>query len=201
MTGFLYAIGNDERRVKIGWSADPAKRRSEIASDLPGKIELLGVIAATHEQEAEAHQLFEPWRISGEWYRLEGAVAAFVAMLPKPVRPAPDPASLQILNDLHDDLIAAIREHEAHLHSRALGFYQLNWRPTADVYKFRRPNSLVEVRLLRIGCRMTKFRMQLKLRAAGAFGLGAMPEPVADGADGVSCVEPCWRSSTATGLR
>jgi hypothetical protein len=97
MTGFLYAIGNDEGRVKIGWSADPAKRRSEIASDLPGKIELLGVIAATHEQEAEAHQLFEPWRISGEWYRLEGAVAAFVAMLPKPVRPAPDPASLQIL--------------------------------------------------------------------------------------------------------
>lgn len=86
MTGFVYAIGDGQRRVKIGWSRDPLRRLVKLRSDCSGEVKLLGVISATREQEAEAHELLAHWHISGEWFRLEGAVATFVGMLsmPKP---------------------------------------------------------------------------------------------------------------------
>jgi DNA-binding XRE family transcriptional regulator len=84
MTGFVYAIGDGEGRVKIGWSADPLRRLSKINSDCPGDAQLLGVIEATKEQETEAHELLAPWLVSGEWFRLEGPVRTFVGMLPPP---------------------------------------------------------------------------------------------------------------------
>ncbi len=88
MTGFVYAIGDGEGRVKIGWSADPLRRLNKINSDCPQAAILLGVIEATKKQEAEIHSLLNRWRLTGEWFCLEGAVTAFVSALPKP-RPRP----------------------------------------------------------------------------------------------------------------
>ena len=88
MTGFVYAIGDGEGRVKIGWSADLLRRLIKLRSDCPGEVKLLGMIEATKEQETEAHELLGRWRVGGEWFRLEGAVAAFVEMLPLP-KPRP----------------------------------------------------------------------------------------------------------------
>jgi hypothetical protein len=87
MIGFVYAIG-DKHRVKIGWSQDPIRRLDKIRSDCPDAAHLLGLIPATRAQEEEAHKLLEPWRIQREWFRREGAVAAFIGMLP---RPHPEP--------------------------------------------------------------------------------------------------------------
>ncbi len=85
MSGFVYAIGDGEGRVKIGWSADPIRRLSQINTNCPQSVGLLGVIEATKEQEAEAHNLLAPWRVSGEWFFLEGPVQKFIEMLPRPV--------------------------------------------------------------------------------------------------------------------
>lgn len=92
MTGFIYAIGDGEGRVKLGWSANPIKRRAAIDCGCPSETTLLGFIPATRAHEAETHALLAPWRLSGEWFRLEGPVAAFVDMLPAP-RPWPATAT------------------------------------------------------------------------------------------------------------
>lgn len=84
MTGFIYAVSDGEGRVKIGWSADPVRRLTEINVYCPLQVTLLGVIEATKEHEAETHDLLAPWCVSGEWFRHEGPVAEFVSMLPKP---------------------------------------------------------------------------------------------------------------------
>lgn len=107
MTGFVYAIGDGEGRVKIGWSADPVRRRNAFATGHPGEVELLGIVPATREQEQEAHQLLRKWRISREWYRFEGAVAKFVAMLSPPVRSCP-PKKAAARPDSIDGVIEAL---------------------------------------------------------------------------------------------
>lgn len=84
MSGYVYAISDGEDRVKIGWSSNPIRRLAKISSDCPGNVSLLGLVEATRAQEAEAHALLNPWRVNGEWFRLEGPVLAFVQMLPKP---------------------------------------------------------------------------------------------------------------------
>lgn len=81
MTGYVYAMRSEDI-VKIGWSRDPEKRLSKVNSDTPTAVQLVGYIPATIAQEAELHRLLAPWRMSNEWYRLVGPVAAFVAMLP-----------------------------------------------------------------------------------------------------------------------
>jgi hypothetical protein len=101
MTGFVYAIGDGER-VKIGWSEDPIRRLNKIRSDCPNEAHLLGLISATRMQEAEAHKLLAPWHIRGEWFRHEGAVAAFIDMLPRsgPRRPRPRPYRTEPIHPL-----------------------------------------------------------------------------------------------------
>jgi hypothetical protein len=84
ISGFVYAIGASDGTVKLGWSADPMRRLAKMKSDCPSHLRLLGLIAATLDQEGELHSLFVPWRVRGEWYRLEGPVLAFVEMLPLP---------------------------------------------------------------------------------------------------------------------
>jgi DNA-binding XRE family transcriptional regulator len=83
MTGFVYAITAGDL-VKIGWSKDPLLRLNKIRSDCPDQAQLVGVVPATRAQELEAHAQLSRWRVRGEWFRHEGVVAAFVAMLPEP---------------------------------------------------------------------------------------------------------------------
>lgn len=84
MNGFVYAIGDETGRVKIGWSSDPLRRLTKIQSDCSAKASLLGVVEATRLQESETHKLLSPWHIHGDWFRHEGLVAKFVAMLSRP---------------------------------------------------------------------------------------------------------------------
>jgi hypothetical protein len=103
MMGFIYAIQSGDA-VKIGFAAEPARRVSELNVGSPSIHRLLGFIEGTKEQEAEAHRLLRRWRVRGEWFRLEGAVLAFVHMLPpyapderqapKPVGASPSPVEI-----------------------------------------------------------------------------------------------------------
>jgi hypothetical protein len=83
--GYVYAIGaRPLREVKIGWSAMPSNRLSQLQTGNHQRLEIIGQIAATESQEIEIHQLLWRWRLYGEWFRYEGAVVNFVAMLPTP---------------------------------------------------------------------------------------------------------------------
>lgn len=101
MTGFVYAIWGAENTVKIGWSADPIKRLSKIASDCPAEPRLLGLIPATKAQEGEIKDLLAPWCVRREWFRFEGPVLAFVESLP---RPSPKAVARRACSDGAHDL-------------------------------------------------------------------------------------------------
>lgn len=76
MTGFVYAIG-DAERVKIGYSANPSQRFSKLQTDSAVRCEIIGTVLATMNQERELHRLLAAYRLHREWFRREGAVAAF----------------------------------------------------------------------------------------------------------------------------
>lgn len=83
MSGFVYAIANGHL-VKIGHSSDPLSRMVKAQSDNAARLELLGAIPATVDQEAEAHELLSAHNVGGEWFDMSARpVAAFVSMLPK----------------------------------------------------------------------------------------------------------------------
>ena len=91
MTGYIYAIGSENGAVKIGYSVDPKSRLPFLRTGHPGKLTLLGAVDAVRSQEAEIHKLLSRWHVSGEWFRLEGAVIAFVEMLSKSPKPRKSP--------------------------------------------------------------------------------------------------------------
>ena len=81
MTGFVYAMVSGDT-VKIGFSEKPHLRVNKVRSDTPCDVRLIGFVEATRDLEIEAQKMLEPWRVFGEWFRLEArAVAAFVEAL------------------------------------------------------------------------------------------------------------------------
>lgn len=93
MSGFIYAVDAGEI-CKIGWSSNPHRRLSNIKTDNPAVIGLIGYVAGTIQEERALHRQLEPHRVAREWYRREGAVAEFVGTLPAPippVTPKPEP--------------------------------------------------------------------------------------------------------------
>jgi hypothetical protein len=73
----------DQRAVKIGFTDRPMLERLEQLQS--GNPRLLGVVAATFGgrlYEAELHERFFEHRANGEWFFLDGEVAAFVEAHP-----------------------------------------------------------------------------------------------------------------------
>lgn len=77
MTGFVYAMVSGDV-VKIGYSTNPRARASQVRCNTPADIDLVGYIPGTVDDERAFHARLSEWRISGEWFRLEGAVVSFV---------------------------------------------------------------------------------------------------------------------------
>lgn len=67
---FLYSETNG--LMKIGCSANPAKRKTQIERNHSTKLELVGTIktGAMYEMENEIHCLYESRRHEGEWFRI-----------------------------------------------------------------------------------------------------------------------------------
>lgn len=85
MNGFVYFISNGEA-VKIGYSADPAKRFQSLQTSQPGTLVLLGTIAGNRELERELHTRFADRRRVGEWFTADdvliGAIEGLIANPP-----------------------------------------------------------------------------------------------------------------------
>lgn len=65
--------------VKVGYSADPARRVREIQSLAPQPLEIIGTIRdCDHRTEAAVHRRLRHWRRRGEWFDLDAATAQFV---------------------------------------------------------------------------------------------------------------------------
>lgn len=86
MTGFVYAIGNPDGAVKIGFARNPQQRLASLRCGSQEDLRILGVLPGDRSVEAYLHQRFSAERIRGEWFKREGAVAQFVADL----QPYPD---------------------------------------------------------------------------------------------------------------
>lgn len=80
MTGFIYAIRCGEF-VKIGYATNPWKRRLQIRLCNPYPCDMLGFSPGALVDEKSLHSKFAAYHHRGEWFRLEGLVAEFVAGL------------------------------------------------------------------------------------------------------------------------
>lgn len=81
MTDYVYAVVAGPY-VKIGVSNDPKKRAGKISADCPLPVTLAGYQEAGFDFEATLHAKFSDLRVKGEWFKMEGPVAEWVAALP-----------------------------------------------------------------------------------------------------------------------
>lgn len=84
---FVYfARAGRGKRVKIGTTVNVSGRMTGLAHPLVGKLNVLAIIDGGFDVENQMHRRFAEYRIKGEWFRLEGTLAAFIAKLPKPAK-------------------------------------------------------------------------------------------------------------------
>ena len=74
-------------RVKIGFTKRMNQRKNGLESGTPENLHLLATVTGGRPQEKRLHKRFAAYRIKGEWYKLEGKLAEYVAALPKPKKP------------------------------------------------------------------------------------------------------------------
>lgn len=73
---YFVATGTE---VKIGVAKDPLARMATLQIGSAATLRLLGSMFGGADLERVLHRRFAQYRIRGEWYRLEGALAAFIA--------------------------------------------------------------------------------------------------------------------------
>lgn len=80
--GRVYFMQNGRRRVvKIGYSGDHVERMGSLQAASPDRLRLIATIPGSPAVEAELHRRFRAYRVTGEWFRLEGELAEYVAEL------------------------------------------------------------------------------------------------------------------------
>jgi hypothetical protein len=80
--GHIYFLQNGRRKlVKIGFSSDHTTRIGGIQSMIPDKLKLIGTVPGSRTLEAELHKRFAKYRVHGEWFSVEGALAAYLERL------------------------------------------------------------------------------------------------------------------------
>jgi hypothetical protein len=111
----VYFIRNPaSHAIKVGRSADPARRLAQLQTASPARLELMGSIPGDEDEEKRIHALFEfqHERLNGEWFRETDALVAHIASL---------------LSSQHGLLAFFLREkviepHLCYLTSAAVGF-------------------------------------------------------------------------------
>jgi hypothetical protein len=75
--GAIYFIRNDrENSVKIGYSRDPWKRKSNLQVGSPERLRIVGLVAAPEAVEPILHARFWEYRLRGEWFHDNGDITA-----------------------------------------------------------------------------------------------------------------------------
>jgi len=79
----VYFIRAGGSRVKIGYAANVTRRLVALRHPLLPALKLLGTIPGGKKEEGALHARFKEYQIAGEWFRLEGRLAEYVAELRK----------------------------------------------------------------------------------------------------------------------
>jgi hypothetical protein len=82
MKVYVAQAGKD-RKVKIGTTGNIDNRTNGIGHSLVKGVRIIAAVPGGYDLERELHQRFKEYRIRGEWFRLEGDLAEYVAGLPK----------------------------------------------------------------------------------------------------------------------
>jgi hypothetical protein len=75
---FIHAEGTD--LVKIGWTADIARRFDQLQTASPHPLRLLAVHAGGREIETLYHRNLQPYRQRGEWFFLTQELRRWLAI-------------------------------------------------------------------------------------------------------------------------
>ncbi len=89
LKGYVYFIqGQCGGAIKIGYSANPAKRLKELQTGYPDTLKILLMIPGSESTERTLHREFEASRLNGEWFRpdeyLLNRMKEIKAMYPEP---------------------------------------------------------------------------------------------------------------------
>lgn len=76
---FIYIVGDNTGRVKIGVTNNVRKRVSSLNTGRSTPLSVLGVMAGTIEQEKALHAKFNALHVRGEWFRRSPEIDEFVA--------------------------------------------------------------------------------------------------------------------------
>lgn len=80
--GFIYFLQNGRRKIiKIGFTRDHGGRFTSLQMANPDELKVLATIRGTRLLEAELHKRFAKFNVRGEWFRLDGELAKYVAGL------------------------------------------------------------------------------------------------------------------------
>ena len=75
----IYFIrGKESGNIKIGYSATPEKRKSNLQTSHYEELEFIGLMGGSLEDEAKIHETLARFNIRGEWYRPSSEVLEFV---------------------------------------------------------------------------------------------------------------------------
>lgn len=77
--GYVYFLKMGDK-VKIGFTRRLYDRLLSLRTASPEEVEVLKVIPGTEQTERYFHHHFMPHRLKGEWFRLDGALAGFLAI-------------------------------------------------------------------------------------------------------------------------
>ena len=81
--GYVYFIGPKDGHVKIGYSKNPWARVKEFQTGTPDELHVLATVKTHEISERTVHELFESERVTGEWFKRSGGVAAALDGLSK----------------------------------------------------------------------------------------------------------------------
>lgn len=77
-TSGVYFLGAGSL-VKIGASDHIERRIKQVQTTCPYDVRLLATSGGDRTEEARLHRRFAPYRVRGEWFRHEGALATYIA--------------------------------------------------------------------------------------------------------------------------
>ena len=73
---FIECVGHS--LVKIGVATNVVQRLTDLKCACPFELRILATIPGSFDDEGRLHSQFSGYHVRGEWFRLEGEVAAFV---------------------------------------------------------------------------------------------------------------------------
>jgi hypothetical protein len=68
-------------RIKIGWSRNVGARIAQLQTGNPAPVQLLAAIPGARARERKLHTLFAEHRVSGEWFRDDPELVAYIARI------------------------------------------------------------------------------------------------------------------------